>query len=111
MTLQTRRVGHVTVMDLSGPFKMGEAADSFRDRVQQLIDSGNQQLAVNLAGVLEMDSTGIGALVRAFNVAKRAGGKCLFFAPTKRVAMLLKMVRLDTVLEITEDEPTALARF
>jgi anti-anti-sigma factor len=111
MTLQTRRVGNVTIVDLGGSLKMGEPADSFRDRVQQLIDSGNQQLAINLGEVPEMDSTGIGALVRAFNVAKRSGGKCLFFAPSKRVAMLLKMVRLDTVLEITEDEPTALARF
>jgi anti-anti-sigma factor len=111
MTLQTRQVGNVTVVDLGGPLKMGEGADAFRDRVQQLIDAGSPQLAINLSAVPEMDSTGIGALVRAFNATKRAGGKCLFFAPTKRVTMLLKMVRLDTVLEITEDEPTALARF
>jgi anti-anti-sigma regulatory factor len=41
---------------------------------------------------------------------KRAGGKCTYFSPNKRVVMLLKMVRLDTVLDISPDEATALTR-
>jgi anti-anti-sigma regulatory factor len=41
---------------------------------------------------------------------KRAGGKCTFFAPSKRVMMLLKMVRLDSILDLSEDEATALTR-
>jgi anti-anti-sigma regulatory factor len=41
---------------------------------------------------------------------KRVGGKCTFFAANKRVQMLLKMVRLDGVLDLAEDEATALSR-
>jgi len=74
------------------------------------MDAGSNHLAVNLAGVTDLDSSGIGALVRAFTTLKRAGGKCTFFSPNKRVLMLLKMVRLDGVLDIVEDEATALAR-
>ncbi len=89
---------------------MGEAQESFRDQVQKLVDAGSTHIAVNLAGVSDLDSSGIGALVRAFTTLNRAGGKCTFFAPNKRVMMLLKMVRLDTILDLAEDEATALTR-
>jgi len=89
---------------------LGEAQEGFRDQVQKLVDAGSTHIAVNLAGVSDLDSSGIGALVRAFTTLNRAGGKCTFFAPNKRVMMLLKMVRLDSILDLAEDEATALTR-
>jgi anti-sigma B factor antagonist len=105
-----RKAGRATILDLDGALKLGDAEESFRNQVQQLIDSGNTHVAVNLANVTELDSSGIGALVRAFTTLKRAGGKATYFAPNKRVMMLLKMVRLDTILDLAEDEATALTR-
>jgi anti-sigma B factor antagonist len=105
-----RKAGRATILDLDGPLKLGEAEESFRNQIQQLVDAGTTHVAVNLAGVTELDSSGIGALVRAFTTLKRAGGKCTYFAPNKRVIMLLKMVRLDTVLDLAADEATALSR-
>ena len=111
MEISVRKAGSVTILDLKGPLKMGEAEQAFRDSVEELTDSGTRNLAVNLAGVPEMDSSGIGALVRAYTSIKKAGGKCRFFAPPKRVKQTLKIVRLDTVLELLDDEPAALAGF
>jgi anti-sigma B factor antagonist len=105
-----RKAGRATILDLDGALKLGDAEEAFRNQVQQLIDSGNTHVAVNLANVTELDSSGIGALVRAFTTLKRAGGKATYFAPNKRVMMLLKMVRLDTILDLAEDEATALTR-
>jgi anti-sigma B factor antagonist len=105
-----RRAGPATVLDLTGALKLGESEETFRHQIQQLLDTGSTHLAVNLAGVPDMDSSGIGALVRAFTTVKRAGGKCTFYAPNKRVSMLLKMVRLDSVLDLAQDEATALTR-
>ena len=110
VNINLRKAGPATILDLDGPLKLGEAEESFRGQVQQLLDAGSTHVAVNLSGVTELDSSGIGALVRAFSSFKRAGGKCTFFAPTKRVLMLIKMVRLDTILDVAEDEATALAR-
>ena len=110
MSIRIRTAGPATILDLDGPLKLGPSQEAFRDQVQKLMDAGSTHLAVNLAGVTDLDSSGIGALVRAFTTLKRAGGKCTFFSPNKRVLMLLKMVRLDGVLDIVEDEATALAR-
>ena len=110
MNISIRKAGHATILDLDGPLKLGEAEEAFRNQIQQLADSGSTRIAVNLSGVTELDSSGIGALVRCFTTLKRIGGKCSFFAPSKPVLMLLKMVRLDTILDIAEDEATALTR-
>ena len=111
MTVTVRTTGNAAILDLKGPLKMGDAEQAFRDQVDELIKSGVRNLAINLAGVPEMDSSGIGALVRAFSAAKQAGGKCKFFSAPKRVKQTIKMVRLDNVLDVVEDEATALASF
>jgi len=110
VNISIRKAGPATILDLNGPLKLGEAEELFRDQVQRLVESGTTHLAVNLAGVTDLDSSGIGALVRAFTTFKRAGGKCTLYAPNKRVSMLLKMVRLVSILDLVEDEATALAR-
>lgn len=110
MSIRIRTAGPATILDVDGPLKLGPTQEAFRDQVQKLIDAGSTHVAVNLANVTDLDSSGIGALVRAFTTLKRAGGKCTFFSPNKRVQMLLKMVRLDSVLDLVDDEATALAR-
>ena len=95
-----RKAGAATILDLSGPLRLGDGEEDLRAQIQSLVDSGAANAAVNLAGITHLDSSGIGALVRSFATLKRAGGKCTFFAPTKQVLMLLRMVRLDTVLDI-----------
>jgi anti-sigma B factor antagonist len=110
LNITIRKVGRATILDVAGAFKLGEAEESFRNQIQQIVDAGSPSIAVNLSGVTELDSSGIGALVRSFSTVKRAGGRCIYYAPTKRVMMLLKMVRLDSVLELAEDEATALAK-
>lgn len=110
MNIKVRKAGSAAILDVDGPLKLGETEESFRKQVEQLVEGGTKNIAVNMAGVTELDSSGIGALVRTFTTLKRAGGKCTLFAPNKRVSMLLKMVRLDKVLDVAEDEGTALAR-
>ena len=95
LKIRIRNAGPTTILDLEGPLKIGETQESFRDQVQRLICQGVTHIAVNLAGVSELDSSGIGAMARAFITMKRSGGKCTFFSPTERVQMLLRMSHLD----------------
>lgn len=101
----------ITILDLDGPLRLGPAKDVFRSQAEQLILAGSKLLAVNLGRVTDLDSSGVGALVRVFTSARRAGGKCVFFSPSQRARMVLKMVRMDNILEICEDEAAALTAF
>ena len=109
MDVTVRKIGNVNILDLKGPLRVGEAEQKFRDQVKSLIDSGEIIVAVNLAGVPMVDSSGIGAFVRTHKLLKEAGGKFTLFAPTKMVRQTLKMVRLDRLFGLYEDEATALA--
>jgi anti-sigma B factor antagonist len=65
-------------------------------------------LAINMSGVSFVDSSGLGTLVRVYSSVKNAGGRCRFFSSPKQFLQLLRMTRLDTVLELFEDEAAAL---
>lgn len=111
MAVNVRKAGNANVVDLQGPLTIGEPVEAFSAQLKELLDAGARNLAVNLAGVSRLDSSGIGAFVRAHTAVLKAGGKCRFFAAPKLVMQTLHMVRLDTVLDLAEDEASALARF
>jgi anti-sigma B factor antagonist len=106
---KVRVLDKAVVIDVEGPVRLGESEQAFREKVQELLDSGQRNIAVNLAQATFVDSSGIGAFVRSFTSVTRAGGKLLFFSPTKMIRQTLKMVRLDTVLSLHDDEAAALA--
>ncbi|MHB8410759.1 MAG: STAS domain-containing protein [Candidatus Acidiferrales bacterium] len=110
MAVQIRKAGKTAILDLNGPLMVGESEMEFRQKIQGLLDEGARRIAINLAGVAEMDSWGLGALVRHCTRVKRAGGRCIFFAPTARVLQLLKTAHLDSVLDMAENEADALSR-
>jgi anti-sigma B factor antagonist len=99
------------IIDVDGPIRLGESEQELRVKVQELLDAGHRNIAVNLGLVTLLDSSGIGALVRAFTSVTKSGGKFFVFAPTKMIRQTLKMVRLDTVLIAYDDEAAALSAF
>jgi anti-anti-sigma factor len=107
--LTIRKAGNINILDLSGPLRIGEAEQKFREEVKTLMDGGEKHLAVNLASVPMVDSTGISAFVKTHRSLKEVGGKFSLFAPTKTVRQTLKMVGLDKFLVIYDDEASALA--
>lgn len=110
MLIKTRKANDTTILDLTGPLMVGESELEFRQKIKQLLDAGARRLAINLAGVPEMDSWGLGALVRHCTQVRKAGGRCIFFAPKPHVLQLLKTTNLNSVLDIVETEADALSR-
>jgi anti-sigma B factor antagonist len=111
LQLQIRRTEKATILDVSGPIYLGTPERAFRETVQQLMDAGTRNLAINLARVPRVDSAGIAVLVRTHASFSKLGGKCHIFAAQELVLKTVKMVRLDTVLDLFEDEASALAGF
>lgn len=109
--IHLRQVNEVPVLDVSGPLLLGESVELFQSQIQQLLAQGFRSIGVNLAEVNKMDSSGMGALVRAYTSVKKNGGNLHAFAPSTQVRQMLKMVRLDTVLSLFDDEAAALAQF
>jgi anti-sigma B factor antagonist len=109
MVVTSRKTEKATILDLSGRLGLGEAVETFRNNFQELLASGEKNIAINLTGVPFIDSSGIGALVGAFTMAESKGAKCLFYGPSPQVKSALHVSRLEDILNPFSDEKSALA--
>jgi anti-sigma B factor antagonist len=111
MTVSERSVDNVTILDVSGNVTLNDGAEQVRDKVRSVLQQGQKQVLVNLAGVSYMDSAGLGELVQAYSTVAKQGGKLKLVSPTKRLRDLLVITKLATVFDSFDDEAAAVASF
>jgi anti-sigma B factor antagonist len=118
MNYEVRRKGDVTILDLSGRLSLGEevafgpgSGVVLGDTVRELTKKGEKRILLNLAGVIYVDSSGVGQLTGAFTTARNHGADLKLLNPTSQVQNLLKITKLDTFFDIKYDEDTAVKSF
>ena len=111
LTIASREVDGVTVVDLSGRITLGEGSVQLRDAIRELISKGQTKILLNLADVNYIDSSGLGELVSAYTTAKNQGGELKLLNLTKKVHDLLQITKLYTVFDVKEDEAVAVKSF
>lgn len=84
------------------------AAPTFKEQLTEAIAQGNVRLALHIAHVSFMDSTGLGALVSALKAARRANGDISIIAPSPQVQKLFKLTAMDRVFRIFQSPDEAL---
>jgi anti-sigma B factor antagonist len=109
--LTTRKVGDVTVVDVSGKITLGEGSSALRDVLRDLTAQGDRKVLLNLSEVTYIDSSGIGELVSGFTSVSNAGGTLKLLGLTKRVKDLLQITKLYTVFDVHEEEAHAVRSF
>ena len=109
--IDTRKVGDVTVVDVSGRITLGEGSSALRDVLRDLTAQGNKKILLNLSEVSYIDSSGIGELVSGFTSVSNGGGTLKLLGLTKRVKDLLQITKLYTVFDVHEDEAHAIRSF
>jgi anti-sigma B factor antagonist len=111
MELTTREDGHVTIMSVQGDLVIGEAEATFKRTVTRLLEEGKVNLLVDLSEVGFLDSSGLGALVRAMTNSQKEGGQTKLLNAGPQVRRLLEMTKLDSVFEIHDDLERAVSSF
>jgi anti-sigma B factor antagonist len=111
LTIASREVDGVVILDLSGRITLGEGSVQLRDATRGLIAKGKKNILLNLAEVNYIDSSGLGELVSAFTSAKNQQGEIKLLSLTKKVHDLLQLTKLYTVFDIKDDEASAIASF
>jgi anti-sigma B factor antagonist len=111
LTIATREVDGVIVLDLSGRITLGEGSVQLRDAIRGLISKGSKNILLNLGDVNYIDSSGLGELVSAFTTAKNQQAEVKLLNLTKKVHDLLQLTKLYTVFDIKDDEASAIASF
>jgi anti-sigma B factor antagonist len=111
MKAVTRQVNDVTVVECSGPMKLGEGSSVLRETVKDLLAKGHKKILVDLGEVNYVDSSGVGELISAFTSAKNQGGELKLLHLTKKIQDLLQITKLYTVFDVKDDEAEAIAAF
>jgi anti-sigma B factor antagonist len=111
MTLATRNVSGVTIVDLSGKITLGEGGVTLREEVRKLLADGSKKIVLNLGEVNYIDSSGLGELVSAYTAVKNAGGELKLLNLTSKVRDLLVITKLVTVFDVKDDEASAVSSF
>jgi anti-sigma B factor antagonist len=111
LTIASREVDGVTVLDLSGRITLGEGSVQLRDAVRGLIGKGQKNILLNLADVNYIDSSGLGELVSAYTSLKNQGAGLKLLKLTQKVHDILQLTKLYTVFDIYDDEAAAIGSY
>lgn len=80
-----------------------------KDRINDLVQMGRLQIVVDLKRVPYVDSSDIGRIIRAHQSVRQAGGRVRLCNLSEKVLEVLKLTRLDTILDLYRDEEEAMA--
>ena len=107
-----RESGDVTVLDLQGRSTIdGGESELLDSHLRQLLANGVRKLLLNLVNLIQVDSSGVGAIVAAYVYLKQQGGDLKLLCPRGRVLEVLTVFRLLDTIPSFEDEAQALASF
>jgi anti-sigma B factor antagonist len=111
LQISARKFGNVTILDLRGRIVIGPGNDSFKVELRKLAENPANDVLINMAGVTQIDSSGIGILVRSFVALRHNGRSLKILNPTEPVSEILKVTGLVNSLPAYTDEAKALASF
>ena len=111
MEIAERKVGGVTIVDISGKIVASETSGRLKDKVSSLIFQGEKRIVLNLANVSYVDSSGLGEMVACHGSAVRNGGEVKLANAGKKINDLLVMTKLLTVFDAHDTEDAAVRSF
>lgn len=109
--LNQRRIGEVTVLDLKGRVRIVGSTIALHRSVRCLVDEGKTQILLDLKGVTDIDSGGLGELISSLRTVTNRGGTFKLVHLTEKLRELMSITKLLTVFDISEDESEALDSF
>jgi anti-sigma B factor antagonist len=109
LSVSQTSAGNVPILAVDGEVDV-YSAPALKDRIGELIQSGQTTLIVDLSGVAFLDSTGLGALVEARAATTDAGGAMPIVCSQERILKLFTITGLDGVFTIHPNVGAAVAQ-
>lgn len=105
------QVDSVTLLHLKGTLVAGGDVELLDTQVLALLQKGVTRIILDLGELNYIDSSGIGALIRAYSSALQKNAAVKLYRLTRRVYDVLQITRLSSVFEIFNDLEKAVASF
>ena len=106
LLLSVRPGRRCTVVEVRGELDMA-TSPQLREGLQRLVDAGDRQLVVDLAGVGFIDSSALGALVVMFKALHDVGGRLCLAAVQPAVRSVLQVTSVDRAVRLYDSVQAA----
>jgi anti-sigma B factor antagonist len=90
---------------------IGNTVDALRHEMRTQIEQSGGHLILDLTNVPLLDSSALGAIIATLQALKKSDGRLVLLNPQQAVQNVLMVTRLDTILEIYQDEADAVNAF
>jgi anti-sigma B factor antagonist len=110
LSIESRVIGDVTVLDCAGRIVEGDESGELESRVNALLPR-HPYLVLDLRGVAFLDSLGLGLILRLRGLARTAGGDLKLSAANQHIREVLRVTKLAGVLPPYESDTEAVAAF
>jgi anti-sigma B factor antagonist len=97
LALHTTREDGRAIVSARGSIDL-HSSDELRDRLAELVDTGEREIVVDLTAVDFCDSSGLNVLVRAYKHARQEGASFTVTGAYGRVDNVLRTTGLDRFL-------------
>jgi anti-sigma B factor antagonist len=110
LSLDTRKVGRVTIVRCNGRIVAGSESESLRAHIAWLLHD-RRHIVLHLGEVVFVDSSGLGTMVRTLTSTRQAHGDLKLCNVPDHVRKVLEMSHLTKLFDSHESEENAVAAF
>jgi anti-anti-sigma factor len=112
MKISPRFKDDVVIFDIEGEIRRSDITDvTLHQLVKDQLDGGQRNVLLNFERVEFIDSFGVGEILASYISTHNLGGKLKLIRISKKLYLIFQVTMLTKVLEIFEDEETALKSF
>lgn len=110
LSLKTRAIGDVTIVQCGGRIVAGPEAESLREHVCRALQE-QRDIVLHLGEVIFIDSSGLGMLVRLLTSTRRVSGDLKLCGLRPDTQKLLQMTSLIKLFDVHDSEEAAVSAF
>tara|TARA_B100000446_G_scaffold179648_1_gene194925 strand:+ start:269 stop:604 length:336 start_codon:yes stop_codon:yes gene_type:complete len=103
-------INNIPILRVKGKI-IGNTAVSLKNEIDLQVEEAGAQLILDLTEVPLLDSSALSAIVATLQKLRQTDGKMVLLNPQKSVMNVLKVTRLHLVLEIYDNEDSAVKAF
>ncbi len=108
MEYQIQHEGDIPILELHGVLNVA-SAPTFQTALQSILDEGGNQIAMDMADVSFMDSSGLGVLIAACRRLDGMGGRIALLNVVPAVRKVLQLTRTDRTFDMHDTLDAAIA--
>lgn len=109
MQVALRRLPKMAIIDISGDIDLASSPQLRTVLLRELKELKTPRLALNLAAVRYIDSSGIASLIEGLKAARDAKARFVLFGLNTTVKEVMQLSKLIKIFEIVENEEQATA--